>query len=113
MLVAAMVIFALVSVLGTAAAMIPEAAIGTATETVALALFLGVMAIGVGVALYVAVSEKKGHTRVQYGLSVKALNAAVLFARGVINARYAQITMLRVSTSTKFINDRTGLLSTR
>ena len=107
MLVVAMVIFALVNIIGSAAATAVEAAPISSVATTTVMIVFGIMTIGV--ALYVAMSAKKGHTDTNRpGRLVKALNGIVHRMMVVVNARYAFTHIARAATSPRMISRAYG-----
>jgi hypothetical protein len=103
MLVVALMVLSTLWLIGAAAAaVIPEAAIGTAAaEATAMVIFGAIFTIGVG--LFIAMSQKKGHTTRPRG-SVKALNAAIIVALAVVNAKHTRmINTVGVPTSPKMM----------
>lgn len=100
MLVTTMVITGLICIIGSAAAT-TEAAIGTAAEATAMIVFA--LMVSIGVALFVAMSQKKGHTK-RPGRAVKALNAAIIVALAVVDAKHTRmINTVGISTSPKMV----------
>jgi DMSO reductase anchor subunit len=102
MLVTAMVAIAMICVIGSAAA-ITEVATGTASATTAMVVFGAMVMAGV-VALYVAMSQKKGHTKQRPGRLAKTLSVAILVALAVLDAKYTRTTKVGVATSPEMIS---------
>ena len=98
MLVAAMVTIGLICMVGSAAAVAAEAAIGTAAVATGAVVFIFSAMVLSGVVAYIATSHKKGHTKPRSESLIKALNAGVLMVMTEVNARYAFTNIARATS---------------